>query len=95
MLDSYKKAFQEADAGRLALEQRFRRILASMADVAWASNREGRTIDVSPKVETILGHAKQEMRGSGDALRMGLDRSRRFRASQSKLPGHGSKPAGV
>jgi PAS domain S-box-containing protein len=53
-------------------EQKFRRILANMAEVFWTSNREGRTTYVSPKVETVLGYTKQEICTSGNALRMGL-----------------------
>jgi PAS domain S-box-containing protein len=65
----------EPEAVQLALErsqQKFRRILASMAEVAWTSDREGRTTYMSPKVETILGYSKREICASGNALRMGL-----------------------
>jgi PAS domain S-box-containing protein len=77
MLDTDKKAFQETDVTRLALEQsqqKFRRILASMADVAWTSDCEGRTRYVSPKVETILGYTKDEIcaSASGNSLRIDL-----------------------
>ena len=47
-------------------EDKFRRILASAPDVAWTADRRGRTIYVSPKVETIFGYTKQEM-CAGDA----------------------------
>ena len=44
-------------------EEKFRRILGSMPEVAWTADREGRFIYVSPKVETILGYNKQEICG--------------------------------
>ena len=53
-------------------EEKYRRILSSVADVAWTSDREGRTIYVSPKVEGLLGYTKGELCSAGSALRMGL-----------------------
>lgn len=35
-------------------EEKFRRILASVPDVAWTSDRHGRTTYISPKVEAIF-----------------------------------------
>ncbi len=42
-------------------EEKYRRILASAPDVAWTSNRHGRTIYVSPKAEAVLGYTLQEI----------------------------------
>ena len=53
-------------------EERFRRILASVADVAWTSDREGRSIYVSPKVQDVLGYTKREFSTGGSTLRLGL-----------------------
>ncbi len=53
-------------------EEKFRRILTSVADVAWTSDREGRTIYISPKVEGVLGFTKQEISAAGCTLRLGL-----------------------
>ncbi|MFZ0798896.1 MAG: PAS domain S-box protein, partial [Terriglobales bacterium] len=42
-------------------DEKFRRILASVPDVAWTSDRDGRTIYISPKVESIFGYTNQEI----------------------------------
>jgi len=63
------------DAGGTVLqdsEEKFRRILSSVADVAWTADRNGRTIYISPKVETVLGYTKQDFRASGSTLRLGV-----------------------
>ncbi len=44
-------------------EEKFRRILMSMPDVAWTCDRGGRTIYVSPKAEAVLGYTKAEICG--------------------------------
>ena len=53
-------------------EIRFRRILSSLAEVAWTSDRDRRTIYISPKVETILGYSKEEIFAAGATFRAGL-----------------------
>ena len=53
-------------------EIRFRRILGSLAEVAWTSDRDRRTIYVSPKVETVLGYTKEEICAGGASFRSGL-----------------------
>lgn len=53
-------------------EIRFRRILSSLAEVAWTSDRDRRTIYISPKVETILGYSKEEICAGGARFRSGL-----------------------
>ncbi|MGA9644069.1 MAG: PAS domain S-box protein [Terriglobales bacterium] len=53
-------------------EEKFRRILISMADVAWTSDGERRTIYISPKVESVLGYTKQEICTGGGSFRSGL-----------------------
>lgn len=53
-------------------EIRFRRILSSLAEVAWTSDRDRRTIYISPKVETILGYTNEEIRAGGASFRSGL-----------------------
>jgi PAS domain S-box-containing protein len=45
-------------------EEKFRRILASMPDVAWTADRQGRFLYVSPKVQALLGYTKQEICGA-------------------------------
>ena len=65
----------EREQGRNVLRQReekFRRILVSMTDVAWTSDRNGRMIYISPKVEAVLGYTKQEICAAGTSLRFGL-----------------------
>lgn len=52
-------------------EEKFRRILASIPDVAWTSDRSGRMIYISPKVELILGYSKQELCAPGTNLWLG------------------------
>jgi PAS domain S-box len=51
-------------------EEKFRRILISMPDVVWTSDRQGRMIYISPKVKTIFGYTKGEICAS-DELWMG------------------------
>jgi len=53
-------------------EERFRRILASVADVAWTSDRDGRSTYISPKVQDVLGYTKREFSTGGSTLRLGL-----------------------
>jgi len=52
-------------------ERRFRRILTNAPDVAWTSDRQGRTLYISPKAETVLGYSKEEICNQGQQLRMG------------------------
>ena len=42
-------------------EEKFRRILASVPDMVWTSDRLGRTIYISPKAEAVFGYTKQEI----------------------------------
>ena len=44
-------------------EEKFRRILGSLPEVAWTADRQGRVVYVSPKVEAFLGYTKQEICG--------------------------------
>ena len=53
-------------------EERFRRILGSLAEVAWTSDRDRRTIYISPKVEAVLGYTKDEICNAGAVFRAGL-----------------------
>jgi two-component system, NtrC family, sensor kinase len=62
---------EQATAALREREERFRRILASVADVAWTSDENRRTIYISPKVESVLGYTKEEICGSGASLRSG------------------------
>jgi PAS domain S-box-containing protein len=52
-------------------EEKFRRILASTPDVAWTSDRYGRKVYISPKVDAIFGYTKQEICASGANLWLG------------------------
>jgi two-component system, NtrC family, sensor kinase len=61
---------QEAKDVLRQSENKFRRILASVPDVVWTSDRQGRTIYVSAKVEEIFGYSAKEICGGGE-LRMG------------------------
>jgi PAS domain S-box-containing protein len=45
-------------------EEKFRRILASVPDVVWTSDRQGRTLYISPKVKAVFGYTKEEICGS-------------------------------
>lgn len=63
---------QQAREVRRKSEEKFRRILASTPDVAWTSDRKGRSIYISPKVEAVLGYSKAEICACGTHLRMGL-----------------------
>ncbi len=58
---------RDKDAVRKS-EDKFRRIMASIPDVAWTSDRYGRTIYISPKVEAIIGYNKQEICADGATL---------------------------
>jgi two-component system, NtrC family, sensor kinase len=61
---------QDKDAVRRS-EEKFRRILASTPDVAWTSDRHGRKVYISPKVESIFGYTKREICTSGADLWLG------------------------
>jgi PAS domain S-box-containing protein len=49
-------------------EDKFRRIMAGVPDVAWTSDQHGRTIYISPKVEAIVGYSKGEICAEGATL---------------------------
>ena len=51
-------------------EKRFRRILTNAPDVSWTSDVDGRTVYISPKVESVLGYSKDEL-CQARQLRMG------------------------
>ena len=51
-------------------EERYRRILENMPDVAWTSKADGRIRYISPKVETLLGFTKKEICSGGTHLRL-------------------------
>jgi PAS domain S-box-containing protein len=53
-------------------EKKFRRILSSVPSVAWTSNREGRTLYISPKVESVLGYTKPEFLTASRPFRIAL-----------------------
>ena len=63
---------EQAIASLRINEERFRRILASVAEVAWTADRNRQTIYISPKVESVLGYTKPEICSSGPLLRSGL-----------------------
>jgi two-component system, NtrC family, sensor kinase len=46
-------------------EEKFRRILGSAPDVAWTSDRDGRTVYISPKAESLLGYTTPEIYAGG------------------------------
>ncbi len=46
-------------------EEKFRRILASVPDVAWTADRDRRMVYISPKVDAVLGYTKQELCADG------------------------------
>jgi len=61
----------EIEMAREALrrgEERYRRILESMPDIAWTSDINGRTRYVSPKVSALLGFTNQEIYAGGTHL---------------------------
>jgi len=52
-------------------QEKFRRILASMPEVAWTADRHGQIKYVSPKIESMLGFSKQEFQASRQQLWLG------------------------
>ncbi len=65
-------AIHEARETLRQSEERFRRILTTVAEVAWTSDENRRTIYISPKVEAVLGYGKQEICEAGGSFRSGL-----------------------
>jgi PAS domain S-box-containing protein len=62
------KDLSEIEMAREALrrsEEKYRRILVNMPDVAWTSDVNGRTHYVSPKVKVLLGFTNKEIYGAG------------------------------
>ena len=57
------------DALRLS-EEKYRRILESLPDIAWTSDVDGRTLYISPKVTMLLGFTNQEIYAGGTFLRL-------------------------
>lgn len=65
------KDISEIEMAKEALrrsEERYRRILENMPDVAWTSDVNGRTRYVSPKVSALLGFTNQEIYAGGTHL---------------------------
>jgi two-component system, NtrC family, sensor kinase len=62
----------QATAALRESEERFRRILSSVAEVAWTSDEKRRTIYISSKVEAVLGYTNAEICSAGASLRSGL-----------------------
>ncbi len=46
-------------------EEKFRRILGNLPDVAWTGDQNGRIIYISPKVERLIGYNSREMCDGG------------------------------
>ena len=63
---------EQATAALRSSEERFRRILGTVADVAWTADRDRRTIYISPKVEGVLGYRNNEIYAAGASFRSGL-----------------------
>ncbi|HYM77281.1 MAG TPA: PAS domain S-box protein [Candidatus Dormibacteraeota bacterium] len=59
-------------------EEKFRRILTNMPEVAWTSDRHGRILYISPKVEAMLGYSKPEIFASGRHLWLGQIHAKDF-----------------
>lgn len=67
------KDLSEIDIAKQALrrsEERYRRILESMPDVAWTSDVDGRIRYISSKVNTLLGFTNKEIYAGGTYLRL-------------------------
>ncbi len=67
-LDIELSAIQNARDVLRQSEEKFRRILGSAPDVAWTSDRNGRTIYISPKAESVLGYSTPEIYAGGTKL---------------------------
>jgi PAS domain S-box-containing protein len=65
------ESHQDKEALRLS-QDKFRRVLANAPDVAWTSDRNGRVVYISPKVDAMLGYTTEEIRASGANLWLGL-----------------------
>ncbi|MFZ1940200.1 MAG: PAS domain S-box protein [Terracidiphilus sp.] len=52
-------------------EDKFRRILKNLPDVAWTADQTGRMIYISPKVEEMIGYTSQEIYAGGVGLLLG------------------------
>lgn len=61
------KIQEDKDALRQS-EEKFRRILAGTPDLAWTSDRSGRKVYISPRVESMLGYTKQQICSTGANL---------------------------
>ncbi|HTV14850.1 MAG TPA: PAS domain S-box protein [Acidobacteriaceae bacterium] len=46
-------------------EEKYRRILSNMPDVAWTGDESGKVLYISPKIEDILGYRSEEIRRRG------------------------------
>lgn len=42
-------------------EEKFRRILAGVPDIAWTADQQGRILYISPKAEGVFGYSKEEI----------------------------------
>src|SRR5664279_2371649 len=75
-------------------EQWLSRLVASLPDVAWTSTEDGRTIFMSPNVESIFGYSVDELRNSGEVLwfqTIHPDDRQRVIANYRALFSHGQK----
>jgi PAS domain S-box-containing protein len=70
-MSSARKTSREAKTGLQQAEEKFRRILTNLPEVAWTVDQTGRITYISPKVERIAGYSKHEICAGGLNLVLG------------------------
>ena len=60
-----------ATEGLRQSEEKFRRILTNLPDVAWTADQAGRIIYLSPKSEELMGYSSQEVYAGGLVMLLG------------------------
>jgi PAS domain S-box-containing protein len=64
-------ARKEAEESLKQSEEKFRRLITNLPDVAWTSDVNSRTTYISPKVSAVFGYTSEEIRERGEELWLG------------------------
>ncbi|MBZ5617416.1 MAG: PAS domain S-box protein [Acidobacteriia bacterium] len=62
---------RQAESAIQQSEERYRRLLANLPDVAWTSDIQGNTSYISPNVESVFGYTSEEICRDGSELWFG------------------------